>query len=119
MCTKEETAEVLRNEFNREGGFKDELVKDVVTTLKAMVFTYLVTGGAILLFTVIGAWFTLYYKVASQDVRITANTKLIDEGYTKDQAALIIQKNEELSNQVTDLKDTLEKLDDRLRAKGI
>ena len=112
MCTKEETAEIIKTEFFKEGGLKDALVKDVERAIDARVGRWLLGGGIIFLFTISAAWFSLKAQVDD-------NTEKIENALTSDQAALVIQRLDQLEQSVREKNTTIEKLDDRLRAKGI
>lgn len=112
MCTKEETAEIINHEFYREGGLRDNLVDEIDQAIDARVGRWLIGGGIIMIFTISAAWFTLNNEVSN-------NSAKINDALTTDQAALIIQRIDQLERTLTDRNSTIEKLDERLRAKGI
>lgn len=105
MSIKEDTAESINYEFYKEGGLKDAISKEIDKAIDARVGKWLVGGGVIVLFTMTAAWYTLKADVAY-------NTARIEQALTTDQAALIIQRLEQLEVVVT-------KIDERLRLKGI
>lgn len=111
MCTKEETAEILHTEFWKEGGLKDQLSKEVHRAIDARVGRWLLAGGLGIIVLVAGAWFSLKGEVAR-------NTEYRENGFNKDQAALLIQRLDQLSDDNRELNETIKSLDDRLRAKG-
>lgn len=112
MCTQEETAEILREEFWKKGGLKDQLTKEVHAAIDARVGRWFISGGAIIVFMVAAGWFSLSNSVAN-------NTQKIDDALTSDQAALIIQRLDQLETTVQEKNRIIERLDERLRSKGI
>lgn len=112
MCTKEETAEILHQEFWKEDGLKDKLIAEVHTAIDARVGRWLIGGGIVIVFTVAAGWFSLSSKVA-------INSEKIENALTTDQAALLIQRLDQLSEDNRELNETIKSLDVRLRSKGI
>lgn len=112
MCTKNEIAEVIEQEFFKEGGLRDQLSDDITTRIDAKVGRWLLTGGLIVIVAAAGAWFTLKNTVSN-------NTEKIENALTQDQAALIIQRVDQLKESVDDKNEVIQRLDERLRAKGI
>lgn len=112
MCSKEDTAEILHQEFWKEDGLKDQLIKEVQRAIDARVGRWLIGGGIVIVFTIAAAWFSLKNEV-------TRNTEYRENGFNKDQAALLIQRLDQMADNNRDLNRTIKELDDRLRAKGI
>lgn len=112
MCTKEEVQEVIKYEFFRENGLRDNLIDDFQKAMDARIGKWLLGGGIVIIFTVASAWFTL-------NARVESNTEKIEKALTTDQAALIIQRLDNLEQVVKDKNSTIKELDERLRSKGI
>lgn len=112
MCTKEETAEVIKTEFFKEGGIRDAILSEIDKAIDARVGKWLIGGGIIMIFAIAAGWFSLKGEVAR-------NTEYRENGFNKDQAALLIQRLDQISENNRDLNETIKELDDRLRAKGI
>lgn len=112
MCTKEETAEIIQHEFYRDGGLRDSLVDDLERAIDARIGRWLIGGGVAIIFIIAAAWFTLSNNVSN-------NTEKINNALTTDQAALLIQRLDQFEELQGDTKASVEKLDERLRAKGI
>lgn len=111
MCTKEETAELLKHEFWKEDGLKDNLLNEVHKAIDARIGRWLIGGGILIIFTIVAAWFSLKSEVSR-------NTEFREQGFNQDQAALLIQRLDQIAEDNRDLNKTIQALDDRLRAKG-
>lgn len=112
MCSKEETAEVIHNEFYRDGGLRDSMVEEIDQAIDARVGRWLIGGGVVLLFAMAAAWFSLSNEVSN-------NSEDLENVLTSDQAALIIQRVESLSAKQEETNESVKALDERLRSKGL
>lgn len=109
---EEQIAQVIDQEFFKEGGLRDRLKSDFTNIIDARIGRWFIGGGVVLIFSIASAWFTLSNQVAN-------NTNKINNAVTTEGAALIIQRIDQLENTLQDKNDAIKSLDERLRAKGI
>ena len=112
MVSKDETIEIIKNEFYREGGIKDALMKDFERSINAQIGRWLIGGGVLTIFAISAAWFSLKAEVDN-------HTKQLEKALNEDQAALIIQRLSSLEETVREKNNSIKELDERLRKKGI
>ena len=72
-----------------------------------LVLTIIIQSGAV------------FFWAATIQAQVQQNAENIEDALTQDQAALIIQQIEQLKDSVETKNKTIEKLDERLRLKGI
>lgn len=93
--------------FTLDNG-KTRLEREMESAFFKSVGRWLVGGGVVVIISVSGLWF-----------KVQANTEKIENALTEDQAALIIQRVDQLNLSVQEKNETLKDIDARLRAKGI
>lgn len=112
MCTQNEVAQVIEQEFFKDGGLRDQLTEDISNAIDARIGRWLIGGGMILILAAAAAWFSLRNDVDN-------NTQALEDAITQDQAALLIQRLDQFEKLQADTNASIRDLDNRLRAKGI
>jgi len=126
MCTQAEVKTVVREAFNEEGGFRDEIRHDIKTEMKLGVLQVLTAFGVTIIVATVS--FAVYVSGIRSDVDALQQFTESEERFTSSMGALLeqrIQNNEEsLRNVATGedikrLEETLIRFDERVRNSGI
>lgn len=112
MCTAKETyTEAVKavNDvlFTKKDG-KTRLEREMESAVYQALGKWLIGGGIMVIVFFVG----IYY-------RVQANSEKVDNALSHDQAALIIQRVDQLKEAVDDKNRVIQSIDERLRDKGI
>lgn len=117
MCSIDETKKVLNEEFHKDGGMRDSIIEDFKDEINRIAIRGLIIFGVTIITTVVS--FTTY--IVSIDNQVQEHEKFISSGdrFTQLDGEILKQQISNTDEKINELKETIIRLDERLRNKGI